>query len=292
MALLELQNTTPLPEQYTPQIDASSGSTRRSLSPQQVNATFSVRKRRVFHTNKPIPYVRGLSKRERVDMVLHELFEKHRWSIKDLIYHLVTAKPEKRYGMKCSARAKTLSDAIYKQEEVVNRLSRASKDIQKVGNTELTNRLRAELQAVSKPNIGLGKFESEKEVDELDIPALTERVQKAAPEPWTLLASLMEPPRATSNRDAGTLKGSTVMICSILAYGRTPRKCNNLPMLLGLHLHSMGVKRRTINVLAGLGVTSSYRAINIKQEKLADIGKVLPSLFKFMCPTNPVEDKG
>ena len=160
MALLELQNTTPLPEQYTPQIDASSGSTRRSLSPQQVNATFSVRKRRVFHTNKPIPYVRGLSKRERVDMVLHELFEKHRWSIKDLIYHLVTAKPEKRYGMKCSARAKTLSDAIYKQEEVVNRLSRASKDIQKVGNTELTNRLRAELQAVSKPNIGLGKFES------------------------------------------------------------------------------------------------------------------------------------
>jgi len=194
--------------------------------------------------------------------------------------------------MKCSARAKTLSDAIYKQEEVVNRLSRASKDIQKVGNTELTNRLRAELQAVSKPNIGLGKFESEKEVDELDIPALTERVQKAAPELWTLLASLMEPPRATSNRDAGTLKGSTVMICSILAYGRTPRKCNNLPMLLGLHLHSMGVKRRTINVLAGLGVTSSYRAINIKQEKLADIGKVLPSLFKFMCPTNPVEDKG
>lgn len=163
---------------------------------------------------------------------------------------------------------------------------------QKVGNTELTNRLRAELQAVSKPNIGLGKFESEKEVDELDIPALTERVQKAAPELWTLLASLMEPPRATSNRDAGTLKGSTVMICSILAYGRTPRKCNNLPMLLGLHLHSMGVKRRTINVLAGLGVTSSYRAINIKQEKLADIGKVLPSLFKFMCPTNPVEDKG
>jgi len=102
----------------------------------------------------------------------------------------------------------------------------------------------------------------------------------------------MEPPRATSNRDAGTLKGSTVMICSILAYGRTPRKCSNLPMLLGLHLHSMGVKRRTINVLAGLGVTSSYRAINIKQEKLADIGKVLPSLFKFMCPTNPVEDKG
>ena len=273
MSSLESQNTTPLPEQYTPQIDASSGSTRRSLNPQQVNATFSIRKRHVFHTNKPTPYVGRLSKRERVDMVLNELFEKHRWSIKDLIYHLVTAKPEKKFATKCSSRAKILSDAIYKQEEVVKQLSRSSKAIQTVGNTELTNRLRAELHAVSKPNIGLGKFESEKEVDELDIPALAERVQKAAPELWALLASLMEPPRTTSNRDAGTLKGSTVMICSILAYGRTPRKCNNLPMLLGLHLHSMGVKRRTINVLAGLGVSSSYRAVNIKQESWLILAK-------------------
>jgi hypothetical protein len=277
----ESQNTTPLPEQYTPQIGASSevqSPTRRSLiTPRLVNATSPIRKRRVINPNKPIPYVKGLSKRERVDMVLNELFEKHRWSIKDLIYHLVTAEPEKKFGMKCSSRAKTLSDAIYKQEEVVQRLSRASKDIQKVGNTELINRLRAELHAVGKPDIGLGTFESEKEVDELDIPALAERVQKAAPELWALIAGLMEPPRATSSRDTlTTLQGSMVMICSILAHGRTPRQCNNLPMLLGLHLHSMGVKRRTINLLAGLGVTSSYRAINIKQGELADIGKVPP----------------
>ena len=45
-------------------------------------------------------------------------------------------------------------------------------------------------------------------------------------------------------------------------------------MLLGLHLHSMGVKRRTLNVLAGLGVTSSYRAVNTKYSELADNGKV------------------
>jgi len=210
-------------------------------------------------------------------MVLNELFEKHRWSIKDLIYHLVTEEPVKKYGPKCSSRAKTLSDAIYKQEEVAKRLARASKDIYNVGNTQLIDRLRAELHAVSKPEVGLGTFESEKPIDELDIPALAERVQKAAPELWAMLAGLMEPPRATSHRDTLTkLKGSMVMISSILAHGHTPRQCNNLPMLLGLHLHSMGVKRRTINVLAGLGVTSTYRAINIRQGELADIGKVTP----------------
>jgi hypothetical protein len=177
--------------------------------------------------------------------------------------------------MTCLSRAKTLSDATYKQEEVVKQLSRASKDIQNVGSAQLIDCLRAELHAVSKPEVGLGMFESEEDVNELDIPALAERVQKAAPELWGFLASLMEPPCATSNCDTLTaLRGSMVMICSILAHGRTPRQCNNLPMLLGLHLHSMGVKWRTINVLAGLGVTSSYRAINLnRQGELADIGK-------------------
>ena len=247
--------------------------TRRSQTPRRVNAT-PIRKKRVFHPNKPVPYVRGLTKRERVDMVLYELTEKHRWSIKDFIRYLVTEEPTKKYGMKCSARAKALSDAIYEQEEVVKRLSRVSNKPRNVGNMELIDRLRAEIRAVSKPEVGLGMFESEKDIDELDIPALAGRVQKAAPELWGLLAGVMEP-RWTSNRDTlTTLKGTMTMICSMLAHGQTPKKSNNLPMLLGLHLHSMGVKRRTISVLAGLGVISSYRVINSRYAELADIGKV------------------
>jgi hypothetical protein len=35
-------------------------------------------------------------------------------------------------------------------------------------------------------------------------------------------------------------QGSMVMICSILAHARAPNTCTNLPMLLGLHLHSDG----------------------------------------------------
>src|SRR5579871_4146964 len=69
-------------------------------------------------------------------------------------------------------------------------------------------------------------------------------------------------------------QGNLVMICSILAHTRTPILSNNLPMLLGLHLHSMVVKRRTINVLAGLGITSSYWSVNARRGELADIGKV------------------
>jgi len=248
--------------------------TRRSPTPSQADATTSVRKRRVIDPNRPTQYIRGLSVRERVDMVLHELNEKHRWSIKDLIYHLVTAEPTRKYGMKCSARAKVLSDAIYNREEVVAQLSRASEDIRNVGNTELITRLRSELKAMGNPEVGLGEFELERDIVELDIPALAERVQKAAPELWGLFAGLMEQQHASRRDTLIEYQGSMVMICSIMAHARAPRKCNNLPMLLGLHLHSMGVKRRTINVLAGLGVTSKYTAINRRHGELADIGKV------------------
>ena len=84
----------------------------------------------------------------------------------------------------------------------------------------------------------------------------------------------MQPQSARGHRDSFVeYQGSMVMICSILAHACAPILFNNLPMLLGLHLHSMGVKRRTINVLAGLGITSSYKSVNARRGELADIGK-------------------
>jgi len=208
-------------------------------------------------------------------MVLRELNEKHRWSIKDLVYHMVTAEPTKKYGMSCLARAKALSDGIYQREEVVEKLSRASQDIRNMGNSSLVDRIRAELHSVCKPEVGLGEFDPKTDIANLDIPTLAERVKKAAPELWQLLGSLTEPQDARSRRDSFTdNQGNLVMICSILAHTRTPILSNNLPMLLGLHLHSMVVKRRTINVLAGLGITSSYWSVNARRGELADIGKV------------------
>jgi hypothetical protein len=220
-------------------------------------------------------------------MVLYELNEKHRWSIKDLVYHLVTAEPTKKYGMSCLARAKALSDGIYQQEEVVKKLSRASRDIRTTGESALAKRIRTELRSMSKPEAGLGVFDPEADITKLDIPSLAERIQKAAPELWQLLGAFMEPQDARSRRDTfAQYQGSIVMICSILARARAPKTSNNLPTLLGLYLHSMGAKRRTIDVLAGLGLTSSYRTVNSRRGDLADIGKV-PSLLHITPPLLP-----
>ena len=141
---------------------------------------------------------------------------------------------------------------------MINQLSHVSKDIQTIDNTELITHLQVELHAVDTSEIDLEIFESKKDINELNIPALTEQVQKAAPELWKLLAGLMKP-QCFSHCDILTrYKGSMVMICSILAHAHAFINCNNLLMLLELHLHSMRVKQQTINVLAGLGVTSIY----------------------------------
>jgi hypothetical protein len=125
---------------------------------------------------KPTQYVRGLSKRERVDMVLNELNEKHRWSIKDLIYHLVTAEPTKKYGMTCLVWARTLLDAIYQWEEVVERLAHVLEDIRTVGNIALAVHIQTELHIVGKPGVGLGTFNPKTDIATLEISTLAKWV--------------------------------------------------------------------------------------------------------------------
>lgn len=58
-------------------------------------------------------YIKGLSPRERVDMILSELQHKHRWTIKDLIYNMATAEPIKKNGHSTKVRQRLLGEAIF-----------------------------------------------------------------------------------------------------------------------------------------------------------------------------------
>jgi hypothetical protein len=224
----------------------------------------------------PSEYVKGLNSRERVDMILGDMYKNHRWTIKDLLFHMVTAEPTKKWAKSTSARSETLSDAIYKQPEVTAKLSRASPDIHTFGSSALITRIRMELSSLSKPDAGLGSFDPEMDIAELDIPSLMERVREVAPELWQLLCGIMKPQDSRSPRDPAIAnQGEILMISAILAHARTPIISNNLQSLIGIHLHSMGVKRRSLSVLAGLGIATSYWTINENKKRVADIEKVL-----------------
>lgn len=76
--------------------------------------------------------------------------------------------------------------------------------------------------------------------------------------------------------------GPVAMICAMLAFAAFPKLCNHLPTLLGLYFHAVGVKRRTIGVLARLGVIPGYQTIRRKLTDLANIRKLNPPPCKWV----------
>ena len=142
-------------------------------------------------------YISGLQPRERVDMVLAELNDKHRWTIKDLLYHMVHAQPVKKNGYSTLYRAQKLSDAIYGQPEIIERLGSVSKDIYATGATDLVSRIQTEIRGLINGDI-LGEFQSNVDPKDMDIPGLATQMQNKAPELWGLLVSFMTPPRKAS----------------------------------------------------------------------------------------------
>ncbi|RJE22628.1 hypothetical protein PHISCL_05051 [Aspergillus sclerotialis] len=176
-------------------------------------------------------YIGNMNDYDRLEMVLKYMRDKHRWSINDLLRHMVTAKPGKPYDQTIKTRVKLLSGAIA-QEQVAEQLVRYSDELHEIGVSGLVERLRSEINRLGSSVTGLGNFDPE-------------------------ASSRKIPVRGTGSRP---VKAITIISASI-AYAYAPNTYDNFPVLLGVHLHAMGVKRRTLNVLAGLGLIPSYQTI-------------------------------
>lgn len=221
----------------------------------------------------PSAYIGYLSNYERLDMVLKYMWNKHRWTINHFLHHMVTADPEKEYDRTIKTRVKKLSGAIT-QEQVVKQLMRYSDGLREIGASGLMERLRVEMDRLGSSDFGLGDFDPEMSVDKLDIPHIYSRIQETAPELCRLLLALLEPKHHSQRDWIKDSQGPITIITASIAYAYAPKKCDRFPLLLGVHLHSMGVKRRTLSVLAGLGLIPSYHTIMRKRSELAAIGKV------------------
>jgi hypothetical protein len=220
-------------------------------------------------------YIPGLSDRQRVDMIFQQLHEQHRWGLKSFLYHLVTAQPEEKHAWSTEYRARKLFEAIYEQEEVMAELHKVPENAESLRHSNLVKLIRKELAQFDKPEVGLGQFITDETVDQLHIPEMALRVRSTAPNLWALLVCIMTQQRPSARDTSQEYQGSIFMICMMLASAFAPRTCNKFLVLLGLHLHSMGVKRRTINLLHGLGVTPHYTTVMSRRSVLVQLGKVV-----------------
>lgn len=227
-------------------------------------------------TVTPETYIRNISNYDRFEAIRRDMWEKHRWSIGTFLHQMVTAEPRKLYDWSIKTRVKKLSEAIAQKEVIEPLMKYLWDELSENVISTLAKRIRVEIDRLGSTDIGLGSFNPETTVHELDIPHIHDRIQKAAPALCNLFFALLEP-KYPSKRDlVKANQGLVTIIAASIAHAYAPNTYDTFQMLLGVHLHSMGVKRRSLSLLAGLGLIPSYRNIMRKRATLADIGKVIP----------------
>jgi hypothetical protein len=131
----------------------------------------------------------------------------------------------------------------------------------------LVNNIRQELGGLQQDVPAFGKWSAEAEFEELEIPRAVSNVKSHAPLLYQLVHDLSE--NAWQVYDREEQNGRVVMIASILSVGRARNKANNFSRMLGLYLQGLGLKRRGLQVLHGLGVTDGYRSIDASKKTLS-----------------------
>ena len=82
------------------------------------------------------------------------------------------------------------------------------------------------------------------------------------------------------------------MVCIILSNVRASKASFRFHAALGVHLYNMGVKRRTIDLLHGLGIIISYTGLTKIRKELEVVGRVCdstPEVSNKVPPSPPAE---
>ena len=93
-----------------------------------------------------------------------------------------------------------------------------------------------------------------------DMGLLEDLVQKHCPVLLFLLDEISRPQRKSKQPPKRPIRHFIVII-SILLFTRRVKKCNNVPMQLGIQLHAHGCKCQVIDLCHHLGFCAGYSAI-------------------------------
>jgi hypothetical protein len=152
----------------------------------------------------------------------------------------------------------------------------------------VVNILREELCDLQQKAVIFGPWKSDLEFKDVQLSQGYEAINQHAP----LLCQLMEGLSAQSRTDKSRNPhpGRVVILTSILSLGRARSSANCFARLLGLHLQGMGVKRRVLSLLHGLGLIDGYKTLNCQKMGLAERSKEGHNTGGGYTGANVVED--
>lgn len=186
---------------------------------------------------------------------------------------MVTEESEEKYHATTAKRAKDIFAAVFDQPEVLAAIKRIGSQASLYGVLEITGIIKKELWQFYDDPI-LGQFDLNTPPKDIDIPGLAKRIEETAPVLSEFIKAFTKSPHLQNQERTITraISGASVIISMTLAHLYTPQRCNSFQYLLGIYLQSMGVKRATINVLAGLGIIPDYKTILRNMTELAGKG--------------------
>jgi hypothetical protein len=122
-------------------------------------------------------------------------------------------------------------------------------------------RLSAEVERLAGVDI-FGQYtpDAMDKIQELQDDALAEEIEEYAPSLFGLLENLCRSSR-TMDKMVQRNRRRIVSILSIICFTRHPMKCNFLPAVIGLLLHSSGAKRQIYRITNSFGWTESYDSV-------------------------------
>jgi hypothetical protein len=219
-----------------------------------------------------------ISKEEKVGVVLEHLQE-WRWSFSDLSLAWLQLNIDKRQGVRNDEaqkkkskkkKAEGLIATLLGDEEIRNAIMETADIHSELINT-VVNILREELCDLQQKTVIFGPWKPDLEFKDIQLSQGYETINQHAP----LLCQLMEGLSAQSRIDKSRNPhpGRVVLLTSILSLGRARNSANCFARLLGLHLQGMGVKRRVLSLLHGLGLIDGYRTLNCQKMGLAERSK-------------------
>ncbi|KAI5298673.1 DNA damage-inducible protein 1 [Ascosphaera pollenicola] len=221
-------------------------------------------------------YMGNLEPSQLYELSMYLLQVQHKWSISNFLRAMVLEENSRNTYTK-SKRREHLASMVFDDPDVAEALLDkldfkshfAWLFIQK-----LEKQMVWEFEKVGEQP-GMGVFKPTVMPEKLRLDNLDKRVVRVMPAFHAVVSPLM---KSKEGRDRPN-ETPFLTLVSIIARCRHRQLNNNFPMMLGLYLHSLGLKRRALTVLHGLGLIPSYRRLMLNLYEIVRFTvTVLPQL--------------
>lgn len=205
------------------------------------------------------------SKDERI-YYIRSLLLRWRWSFPQLAAEWMRAGDGVR--KRRSKRQAALLAAALLTDELFLEAIEISQDHMSTVTGLIVRSVRQELQRLQQAVPAFGQFDPDVKFEDIRLETVGEDIRTNAPLLYQLVDDVSQPQWTTSGR-RNPHHGRITMMAAMLQLGRARNSANCFLRLLSVALQSQGVKRRTLSLLHGLGVTDGYRAVLEQRASIA-----------------------